>query len=271
MTSSTENVTTSNAAFWNELCGSDLARSVGVEDASPASLRRYDDAYMGMYPYLWRYVPESLDGLMTLEIGLGYGTLGQLLAGRGADYHGLDNAAGPVAMMRHRLGQLGVGSPDQVVQGSILSAPYADEQFDHVFSIGCIHHTGDIERAVAEIHRVLRPGGRAVVMIYNRRSFRRAVYLPTQRALARIGRRPHPTDDGSVRDFNLAGEPAPHTDYLTRRETARLFGRFSRVRIEAQNAEAYTALRGRIRPSRRVLLATLGRTLGADLYITADR
>ena len=48
-----------NAAFWDELCGSALARQVGVEDASADSLARFDAAYMASYPYLDSYVPAT--------------------------------------------------------------------------------------------------------------------------------------------------------------------------------------------------------------------
>ena len=41
-----------NAEFWDELCGTTFARSVGVTDASPQSLARFDAAYMEFYPYL---------------------------------------------------------------------------------------------------------------------------------------------------------------------------------------------------------------------------
>src|SRR5262245_38401381 len=97
-----------NAAFWNELCGTGLAQTMGIADASPESLRRFDDAYFGIYPYLMDYVaPHALSGKTVLEIGLGYGTLGQRLAEQGADYHGLDISPGPVMMMRYRLERLG--------------------------------------------------------------------------------------------------------------------------------------------------------------------
>jgi len=63
---------TRNVAFWNELCGSELARSIGIDDRTPESLQKFDEAYMAMYPYLARYVTaESLTGRRTLEIGLG--------------------------------------------------------------------------------------------------------------------------------------------------------------------------------------------------------
>ena len=65
-----------NARFWDELCGSSLARQVGVADASAESLARFDAAYLEQYPYLISYLPEgALAGASVLEIGLGYGTL----------------------------------------------------------------------------------------------------------------------------------------------------------------------------------------------------
>ena len=49
-----------NAAFWDELCGSSLARSIGITDASAESLARFDAAYMGHYPYLPQYLDHPL-------------------------------------------------------------------------------------------------------------------------------------------------------------------------------------------------------------------
>ena len=51
-----------NAAFWDELCGSALARQIGVQDASADSLARFDAAYMASYPYLGSYLPDRFDG-----------------------------------------------------------------------------------------------------------------------------------------------------------------------------------------------------------------
>src|SRR3954453_6260575 len=173
-----------NASFWDELCGSSLARSLGVTDASPESLRRFDAAYMASYPYLPHYLEHPLAGAEVLEIGLGYGTLSPERMARGASYHGVDIAEGPVEMVRHRLRLVGGDDAEtRVLQGSALALPFGDERFDYVFTIGCLHHTGDLPRAVEEVRRVLKPGGTAVVMLYNLHSYRQLtkVCLPELR------------------------------------------------------------------------------------------
>ncbi len=77
---------TKNTEFWDELCGSGLARSLGISEASPENLRRFDEAYMRLYPYLKKYVvDEALGGKKVIEIGSGFGTLGHLLASRGCE------------------------------------------------------------------------------------------------------------------------------------------------------------------------------------------
>ena len=47
-----------NKAFWDELCGTGLARSLGITEITPASIARFDDAYMQYYPYLARYLDD---------------------------------------------------------------------------------------------------------------------------------------------------------------------------------------------------------------------
>jgi ubiquinone/menaquinone biosynthesis C-methylase UbiE len=250
-----------NAAFWDELCGTHLARSIGITEITPATIAAFDAAYFDYYPYLAQYVVrEPLADRRVLEIGLGYGTLGQLIASRGADYHALDIAEGPVRMMRDRLAALGVEDPDaRVTQGSALELPFPDASFDYVYSIGCLHHTGDLARGVDEVRRVLRPGGKAVVMLYNARSIRHLV--PIRRRAGEELRRAY--------DSNVAGDAAPHTDYVSPAEVRRLFASFSRVRIDVRNLPDLGL--GRARVPRRLLLGNLARIVGTDLYITAEK
>jgi SAM-dependent methyltransferase len=261
-----------NADFWSELCGTGLARSLGIDEITPASLERFDRAYLDLYPYLMPYV-RALDVARkdVLEIGLGFGTVGQLLAEQGARYRGLDISHSPVEMMRDRLAMLGQADPAAVVQGSALDVPWAENSFDRVVSIGCLHHTGDLRRSIAEMHRVLRPGGLAFVMLYNRHSFRQLVATPRRMVQALRSREEAARRIRGRYDANSAGAAAPHTDYVSAREVRRLFSSFTHVRIDRQNFDTYVVSRfGHVISVRRErLLTNVARLLGLDLYIHA--
>src|SRR5205823_14616642 len=96
----------------------------------------------------------------------------------GADYHGLDIAPNAARMVNNRLQMQGLGGG--AVCGSALDMPFPDGYFDHVVSIGCYHHTGDVQRCLDETYRVLKQGGSAVLMVYNKYSFRQWRFWPGQ-------------------------------------------------------------------------------------------
>lgn len=283
---SQQHIDDENRGFWDELCGTGLAVSLGITDHDADSLRRFDEAYMGFYPYLPPYVvDEPLAGARVLEIGLGFGTLGALIASRGAEYHGVDIAENPVLLMRERLRMAGNGDPARVIQGSALDLPYDDETFDYVYSIGCLHHTGDIPLAVTQVHRVLKPGGKAIVMLYNKHSFRQLTLAASTAIRSRRNGRNKAEEHVRGRyDSNSDGAAAPHTDFVSRQDVSRIFGAFNHVDIDIRNFDTLTLnIRKRSRPiaialrhdavgiPRRYLLGTVDRVLGLDLYIRATR
>jgi SAM-dependent methyltransferase len=245
-----QGVDTANADFWTELCGSHLAREIGVTDASAASLARFDQAYFDVYPYLGRYLPWH-SGERVLEIGLGYGTVGQALAQRGLDYHGLDISPGPVAI------------------------PHPDESFAVVVSIGCLHHTGDLAGAVAEVRRVLRPGGEALVMVYNSHSYRRAVMLPVQTLRGGVWRdsRRRAEFVRAAYDSNTDGVAAPTTEFTSVAGIRRLFAGFSQVKVRRENFDDFVLRVGArsLHIPRKAFLNNLARIAGSDLYVSARK
>ena len=229
---------------------------------------------MAYYPYLTRYLADlPVEGREVLEIGLGFGTVGQILATRDAHYHGADIAAGPVGMMRDRLRWLGRTDEGAVRQASALELPWEDETFDVVVSIGCLHHTGDLQGAVSEVHRVLAPGGVAFIMLYNAHSFRQLARVPRARLRALRAGRSSAEEVRAMYDVNTAGEAAPHTDYVSRQDIRRLFGAFSTVSVDAQNFDPVALPLGRRRVTipRERLLDNVARVLGLDLYVHARR
>jgi SAM-dependent methyltransferase len=255
-----------NAAFWDELCGSSLARSIGVTDTSPESLGRFDHAFLAFYPYLSRHLKPVIQRRgRTLEIGLGYGTVSSYLA-RAGDYYGLDIADGPVQIVRERLGRLGeLRASEKVLVGSALQIPWSDGYFGAVVSIGCLHHTGNMAGSVQEVHRVLAPGGTALIMLYNRNSLRQLLSLRPRAALSRIrGDR----DNQSARkryDANAVGTAAPFTEFTSVRAARRLFSDFREVRVVRENMDPMTLLH----IPRERLLGWPAKLLGLDLYVTA--
>jgi SAM-dependent methyltransferase len=119
-----------------------------------------------------RHLPTCIEALnvagkRVLEIGLGEGADSEQLIRRGAIWSGIDLTAESIARVRARL-TLRELPYDELRQGSVLDLPFADDSFDMVFSHGVLHHVPDIRRAQSEIHRVLRPGGELVVMLYAR-------------------------------------------------------------------------------------------------------
>lgn len=263
-----------NSAFWDEMCGSALARELGIEDDSQDSLGRFDQWYFDYYPYLFDHIPfGQMAGKRVLEVGLGYGTVSQRLAESGADYSGLDIAAGPVALVNKRLND--IGAAGAAIQGSILTPPFEAGSFDWVVAIGCLHHTGDLAGALQQVHWLLKPGGRAMVMVYNAVSYRQWRDAPFVTLLRKFrdpsSYRNRQSSAESVRaqyDTNREGEAAPQTEYVTPGELACLCRDFRRCTVTAENIGSDKPFH---RVRRDVALKRYARHLGLDLYCHLEK
>jgi SAM-dependent methyltransferase len=85
-------------------------------------------------------------------------------AAQGARVYGIDIAA-PTVTQAHASFN---GNPLRSAVGDVRNIPFADASFDAVYSMGTIEHFDETEGAVAEIVRVLKPGGRAIIGVPNR-------------------------------------------------------------------------------------------------------
>jgi ubiquinone/menaquinone biosynthesis C-methylase UbiE len=114
-------------------------------------------------------------GEVVLDYGCGPGNdLTGLALHSGAErLIGMDVSEKALALAAERLALHRI-DPERVdlvrISDSDPSIPLEDSFLDHVNCQGVIHHVTDPDATVAELHRVLRPGGSGVVMVYNRNS-----------------------------------------------------------------------------------------------------
>ena len=187
--------------FWQQHpCGTKFS------DAEMGSREFFERVEAHRYEKEW-HIPAAANfagtrGLKVLEIGCGIGTDGAQFARAGADYTGIDLTDAAIELARQRFAVSGLSGNFLVSDGENLNFP--DNSFDLVYSHGVLHHTPDIEAALAEIHRVLRPGGRALVMLYHRGSYNYRVGI---RVLRRAGAGLLKTEGGIKIVHRLTGEP----------------------------------------------------------------
>ena len=168
MTAQTEHELESVRAFWDtEACGTQFVADRRDERDFYERYRRF------RYETEW-HIPEFVPfaefrGKKVLEIGCGNGADGVMFARAGADYTGVDLTAAAVEATRRHFAVEGLSGTFRRENAERLT--FADDTFDLVYSYGVLHHTPDPARAVGEVHRVLKPGGTALVMLYHRRSF----------------------------------------------------------------------------------------------------
>lgn len=104
------------------------------------------------------------EGRDVLEVGAGTGLIMDGLGKAPKKIVGLDISSG---MLKSAV-QRGFN----VVQGSATDLPFADATFDLVYSFKVLAHIPDIEKALSEMSRVLRPGGTLAAEFYNAHSIR---------------------------------------------------------------------------------------------------
>jgi ubiquinone/menaquinone biosynthesis C-methylase UbiE len=169
------------AEFWEKHpCGENVLER--LPDASQEDFfRRFDE----MRYTREKHILDCLDaidfrGKRVLEIGLGQGADAEQIIRRGARWSGVDITAESVQRVRTRMAMRNLPF-ERIERASALDMPFADNTFDIVFSHGTLHHIPDIVQAQREIHRVLKPDGELIAMLYARWSLNHLSILTVRR------------------------------------------------------------------------------------------
>jgi SAM-dependent methyltransferase len=131
--------------------------SAGAYDALVASVLE------GFYARVAGEVAVAHPGGKLLEVGSGPGRLAVRLAreGPGITLTGVDISEAMVERAARRAAGAGLSWRVRFEVGDVAALPLSDGEFDGVVSTLSLHHWSDPVRSLAEIHRVLKPGGEA--------------------------------------------------------------------------------------------------------------
>jgi len=139
--------------------------STAVERIEPAETPALE---LALHVSRYRFVSSLIAGRSVLDAGcgVGYGS-GEFTAGLPALYVGVDRSLDAI-----RLAQRRYAGPLRLFLGADLVAlPFADGQFDIVLSFEVLEHIREVDRYLAQLRRVLRPGGTCVISTPNKRWF----------------------------------------------------------------------------------------------------
>ncbi len=137
---------------------------------SAPSARPYDLLAGPLFGGLYGRIADDVVGVCpsgtVVEIGPGPGHLAAAIARRGTavDVVGVDIDPAMVALATARAEREGVASRVRFVVGDVATLPLASASADLAVSTFSLHHWPEPVRGLDEIHRVLRPGGRALIV-----------------------------------------------------------------------------------------------------------
>lgn len=195
-------------------------------------------------------------GKRVLEVGCGNGYVLSRYAAAGAEVDGIDITPTAVDLCRRRFALAGLRGSFREADAEHL--PFPDDSFDCVCSMGVLHHVPNTARAVAEIRRVLKPGGRLIVMFYHRGS---ALYQVNYRLRSWLTGKPRRQ---LVNEYDGVGNPKG--DVYSRAELAELLAGFADLEMRARHLEGHMLVPklGRLFPT--ALLRPLAGWWGFNLY-----
>jgi ubiquinone/menaquinone biosynthesis C-methylase UbiE len=185
-----------------------------------------------MNPYKFPWIMERIErqakllkGKHLLEIGcgMGYDSLEFLKRGVRVTATDLTPSAVRLARRHFEIEQL---TPEDIRVESVLQLSFGDNLFDAVWANGVLHATGDTRRAIQEVGRVLKPGGRAIISHF----YRKPSWMYV---LSRFGKE----------NIEYKEEDPPVNEFYTEREILAMFTGFDVIEAVQEHYRALPVCR----------------------------
>lgn len=212
-------------------------RTPGIKhsQAEPGTKEFLDELEHKRYTRHYAYLLEEAEfgahrGKKVLEIGCGMGIDLMQFAKGGAVVTGIDLTDKAIRNAKAHFGHRGLTGTFRTMNSEKLDFP--DNTFDVVYSFGVLHHTLDTQKAINEVHRVLKPGGKSIIMLYHK-GFRYYLKIHLYYGVLKGEYLKYGIKD-LVNQRTEEFFHSPITRVYTRSAAKALFGRFSK--IESANA-----------------------------------
>ena len=166
---------------------------------------------------------EKFAGKLVLDLGCGAGIDSAEFARNGASVISADFTRTATKSTQSLFREANL--PAQVAQADAMSLPFKDKTFDGVYTFGVLHHIPDIEKAVAEINRVIKPGGQIMAMLYNKDSLLYGYSIVYLRGI-KEGLLGKLTMDEILALYSERREDNPYTKVYTKAEAGALFSQY---------------------------------------------
>ena len=217
------------AKFYTETEATLGRGAVNISQSHEEFFKNTEKYRYSSYPYFKELMEfDKYSGKKVLEIGVGEGVDHTQFARYGAKVNGIDLTPLHVKITRDRFKYLNLETNLLIADAEDL--PFPDNFFDLVYSCGILFLVPDIEKAVNEIYRVLKPGGKAIALFYNKNSFQYYVNIITYQGIVR-GELQYLTFDKLKDWFAGDGFGYPPLKYFNKKELQNLFGAFHNKRI----------------------------------------
>lgn len=213
------------SAFWSNQLNNEIYLR-GKINVVRGSKEYFDIILNSRQKYIY-YFQKMIDFLKMapnrslVDIGCGMGTDSLVLVQHGFQVTGIDLAPGHLKLARQLFALYQVSGT--FVEGNAERMPFPEREFGCASSFGVLHHTPNTAKAIQEVHRILQPSGRAVIMLYNFWSFNNFVHWVLRRGF-----------ENARCEEGVNKIDAPVTKRFSRQQVKEMCSSFSKCEIDIE-------------------------------------
>jgi len=208
---------------------------------------------------------QDFRGKKVLEIGCGSGIDSVEFARNGAEVYAVDMTDKAIKHTKKLFKELNLKG--EISKADATNLPFQNNFFDLVYSYGVLHHIPVVEKALDEIHRVLKPKGKCFVMLYHKDSLLYYYSILYLGGVVFKGFKKELSEKDILAKYSEGKMGNPYTKVYTKEEAERLFynSGFNNITVDVEYPVIDTTI------ERKVKIHHLPQNLGWHLIVKSEK